>query len=301
MSISPMDLDSSLDDLIKKRKGNNHNQPRKQQGKSKAQQQTKSRPALNVKSRAKVTKPQRTGGGINSRLSAPTPTVSGPLFTSKNQPKRIADPSQIIITKAIPPSQRNKKTHIDQPSVLAGRLGKQPERVETKIYQRPASIVPAITPTPTTPATNVVSNFSIRGRSSTAANTSGLSIRGESGPTLILVTGLDPGTNDDDVKCAFEQFGSILSCEVLRDRQGRSFGEAEIEFSSKTAALDCIAKLDNQMADGHYLRVILRENKPKPAVFTPKPIQSVISTPSYNASGKMYADQIAPRYDIRRQ
>lgn len=67
----------------------------------------------------------------------------------------------------------------------------------------------------------------------------------------------------------------------MRDRQGRSFGEAEIEFSSKTAALDCIAKLDNQMADGHYLRVILRENKPKPAVFTPKPIQSVISTPSY--------------------
>ncbi|KAG2229035.1 hypothetical protein INT48_009591 [Thamnidium elegans] len=260
-----MDLDSSLDDLIKKRKGNNHNKPRKQQGKNNAQQQTKSRPALNVKSRAKVTKPQRTGG-INSRLSASTPTVSGPLFTSKNQPKRIADPSQIIITKAIPPSQRNKKTHIDQPSVLAGRL---------------------------------VSNFSIRGRSSTVANTSGLSIRGESGPTLILVTGLDPGTNDDDVKCAFEQFGSILSCEVLRDRQGRSFGEAEIEFSSKTAALDCIAKLDNQMADGHYLRVILRENKPKPTIFKPKPIQSVISTPSYNASGKMYADQIAPRYDIR--
>lgn len=68
MSISPMDLDSSLDDLIKKRKGNNHNQPRKQQGKNKVQQQTKSRPALSVKSRAKVTKPQRTGGGINSRL-----------------------------------------------------------------------------------------------------------------------------------------------------------------------------------------------------------------------------------------
>lgn len=123
------------------------------------------------------------------------------MFTSKNQPKRTADPSQIIITKAIPPSQRKNKTHIDQPSVLAGRLGKQPERVETKIYQRPTTrIVPAATNTPTTPTTNVVSNFSIRGRSSTVGNTSGLSIRGESGPTLVLVTGLDPGTNDDDVK-----------------------------------------------------------------------------------------------------
>ena len=50
-----------------------------------------------------------------------------------------------------------------------------------------------------------------------------------------------------------EDFGNVLNCEVLRDRQGRSFGEAEIEFSSKDAALDCIAALDNRLADGRYL------------------------------------------------
>lgn len=49
-----------------------------------------------------------------------------------------------------------------------------------------------------------------------------------------------------------ENFGNVLNCEVLRDRQGRSFGEAEIEFSSKDAALDCIAALDNQLADGRF-------------------------------------------------
>jgi hypothetical protein len=38
----------------------------------------------------------------------------------------------------------------------------------------------------------------------------------------------------------------------LRDRHGRSFGEAEIEYSTKNAALDCIARLDNQMADGKF-------------------------------------------------
>lgn len=80
---------------------------------------------------------------------------------------------------------------------------------------------------------------------------------------------------------AFDYLGNILRCDVLRDRQGRSFGEAEIEFSTKSAALDCIAQLDNQMADGRPLRVILRENKPKTPAFSPKPIQSVISTPSY--------------------
>ena len=47
-----------------------------------------------------------------------------------------------------------------------------------------------------------------------------------------------------------EVFGNVLKCEVLRDRMGNSFGEAEVEFSSKSAALDCIAKLDNVKADG---------------------------------------------------
>jgi RNA recognition motif-containing protein len=40
----------------------------------------------------------------------------------------------------------------------------------------------------------------------------------------------------------------------LRDRGGRSFGEAEVEFSTKSAALDCIAQLDNQLVDGKNLK-----------------------------------------------
>lgn len=47
-----------------------------------------------------------------------------------------------------------------------------------------------------------------------------------------------------------EQFGDILHCEVLKNRAGQSFGEAEVEFSSKSEALNCITMLDNQMADG---------------------------------------------------
>lgn len=86
----------------------------------------------------------------------------------------------------------NKKS-IDKTSALHGRLGKQPqrelERVQSTIYQRPAVAPPS-----------AVSNFSIRGRSNTVVPSQGLSIRGESGPTLVLVTGLDPGTNDDDVR-----------------------------------------------------------------------------------------------------
>lgn len=224
MSITPMDLDSSLEDLIKKRKNKpNNNNQKQQNGGKKQQQNNKPRPSIQVQTKAKVTKPQRHNSGINARLVNREQRVSiqvsnffflqstktGPLFTSKNQPQkqkeqpRTADPSQIIITKAIAPgsiqsrignnnNRVNKKSpSIENKSLLGGRLGKQQggkesNRVETHIYQRSAS-----------PA---VSNFSIRGRSNTVAPSQGLSIRGESGPTLVLVTGLDPGTNDDDVK-----------------------------------------------------------------------------------------------------
>lgn len=42
------------------------------------------------------------------------------------------------------------------------------------------------------------------------------------------------------------------------DRSGRSFGEAEVEFANKASALECIAKLDNEIADGRVLRAVLR-------------------------------------------
>lgn len=41
--------------------------------------------------------------------------------------------------------------------------------------------------------------FSIRGRSN-AGNARPLTIKGESGPTTVLVTGLDPMANSEDVK-----------------------------------------------------------------------------------------------------
>lgn len=36
------------------------------------------------------------------------------------------------------------------------------------------------------------------------------------------------------------------------DRRGRSFGEAEVEFAQRSGALECIARLDNEVADGEW-------------------------------------------------
>jgi hypothetical protein len=78
MSISPMDLDSSLDDLIRKRKQTHHKKPsnnntntnkRQQHSHSLHQQQNKPKSSLNIQTRAKITKPsQPQRSGINSRL-----------------------------------------------------------------------------------------------------------------------------------------------------------------------------------------------------------------------------------------
>lgn len=352
MSITPMDLDSSLDDLIKKRRQNKP-QPKKQQfqkndknhGKNNSNNQSVKSRLSTVQSNkgGKVTKSnqsqhQRGGGGINARLStaaaAAAATHAGPLFTAKNQPQQqqnrknttLADPSQIIITKAFAPpagsvqsrignnnssnsnsrSSNNSRLNTNnissrlstESSILQGRLGNQPttnnnnrvQRVETTSFTRSAS---------TAASSESLPDFSIRGRSSTVKPSTGMSITGESGPTLLLISGLDKQANSEDLETSLEVFGHILSCEVLRKRDGSSYGEAEVEFSTRKAAMDCIARLDNQMADGRILRVLLRD---KNRYNAPKPVQSVISSsPSYTPSGKMYVDQMTPRYDIKRQ
>lgn len=53
------------------------------------------------------------------------------------------------------------------------------------------------------------------------------------------------------LQTACQQFGHVVRCELMTDSIGRSYGEAEVEFANKSAALDCIAKLDNEVADGN--------------------------------------------------
>ena len=262
MSHSPMDLDSSLDDLIKKRKtfGSDKNKFKKQnnntnKNKKQHQNQPQSRPSLQT-NKAKVTKPaQRKSSGINARLVSSLISIkiitrilivclqstaggnaasSGPLFTAKNTPTQQrqtpkADPSQIIITKAIPASSsvqsrlgngiagNDKKVK----SVIASRLGAPPRQQQPQPHQqqqqqqhhhqRQSQIAPQLTTQTQNDPIQIRGMFqsgyteqgqgiSIRGRSNTATARPGLSIRGESGPTTVLMTGLDAYANSDDVR-----------------------------------------------------------------------------------------------------
>lgn len=79
-----------------------------------------------------------------------------------------------------------------------------------------------------------------------------------------------------------DRFGPIKHCQVLKNRFNESFGEAEVQFEHRDSAIDCLNTLDNQMADGRILRVILRETKPPTTTtqqnFAQKQLRSVISS-----------------------
>ncbi|KAG1496576.1 hypothetical protein G6F46_007072 [Rhizopus delemar] len=251
---------------------------------------------------------------VAGKLKSITPKSNS--FTSQNTksstpgptPTLKADPSQIIITKAIS-TQPIKNRVKDKPvsknmgniravkgtSIVSSRLGSQQLQqlaptqriIADPVYERPAI--------------EERSSISIRGRSNTASSSIGFSIKGESGPTTVLISGLDRGTNSEDVRIVCEDFGNVLRCEVLRNRMGESFGEAEVEFSTKSAALNCVAKLDNIKADGQYLRVVLRENKPSVRNYAASQLGSILSSASSSSSGKMYSDQIVSRYGVIRR
>ncbi|KAL1919387.1 uncharacterized protein VTP21DRAFT_2080 [Calcarisporiella thermophila] len=86
-------------------------------------------------------------------------------------------------------------------------------------------------------------------------------IKGESGPAVVLVSNLDPMTSADDIKVAFSEFGEIHACCVSMDSNNLS-GIAEVEFARKASALACIQRYHRQIADDRVLKVeLVRERK----------------------------------------
>ncbi|KAI7868714.1 hypothetical protein BDF14DRAFT_1790031 [Spinellus fusiger] len=312
---SMMDLDSSLEDIIKHK------------GKRVKGQNSKSKPQP-----AKAFMGKRTPGtkatlpiiskkNINKQTKRPP--VKGlpgkPLFTGKSFEPRLSskiDPSAIVITKSVVgrPQGTPASRH---PGRFQGRLGKQPSTVGRPPRDIDMAMggqrqnVPSLQTQPLLPVErqpfyqprSEEKSFSIRGLAHGGNGTPGISIRGESGPFIVLISNLDPEANTEDVKTACSQFGPVVRCEVLTDRAGRSYGEAEVEFTAKSSALDCIAQMDNEVADGRVLRVILRNKQSSSASmssgFNAQTVRSTIAPTrsgytTATASGKMYSDQMIP-------
>ncbi|KAI7884587.1 hypothetical protein K492DRAFT_142759 [Lichtheimia hyalospora FSU 10163] len=261
-----MDIDRPLDDIIKNRnKGGRRQQQKKPQQKNQRGSNTK---------KQQSNKNQNKNAGGNGRRR------NDKLKHGNNINLGVSNKSKKSIGKASAPRSTGK---------LSSRLGQQPKQVKTNPID-PASIV--ITKKVSRKNINMNNNnnnkspsmvrgvvhnnaqgvmhrgLSIRGASygtspfgspmGSSMGNGGINIRGESGPATVVISNLDPSANAEDIRMICAQFGQVAHCEVLVDRTGRSFGEAEIEFTQKSSALECISKLDNEVADGRILRATLR-------------------------------------------
>ncbi|EON69435.1 hypothetical protein W97_08695 [Coniosporium apollinis CBS 100218] len=73
---------------------------------------------------------------------------------------------------------------------------------------------------------------------------------------VLFVCQLNPVTTSDDLSLIFSRFGSILSCEVIRDRRtGDSLQYAFIEFADRASCEQAYFKMDGVLIDDKRIRV----------------------------------------------
>ena len=73
---------------------------------------------------------------------------------------------------------------------------------------------------------------------------------------VLFVCKLNPVTTDEDLEIIFSRFGSILSCEVIRDQKtGDSLQYAFIEFENEEDCVNAYFKMDNVLIDDRRIHV----------------------------------------------
>ena len=83
----------------------------------------------------------------------------------------------------------------------------------------------------------------------------------------IYVGNLSYRTSDSDLKGVFAEFGEVISCKIINDREtGRSKGFAFVEMDSSNSGKAAIEELDGKEVEGRSLKVNEarpREDKPR--------------------------------------
>ena len=73
---------------------------------------------------------------------------------------------------------------------------------------------------------------------------------------VLFVCKLNPVTTDEDLELIFSRFGTIKSCEVIRDfKTGDSLNYAFIEFETAAACIEAYEKMNNVLIDDRRIKV----------------------------------------------
>ncbi|KAK9718479.1 hypothetical protein K7432_005464 [Basidiobolus ranarum] len=246
-------IDMSLDDIIKQDKG-----PKKPN---------------NPNNRSNNPKSSRGGGAIRShQVGRQATKASTKPYTKKSRSDTNVPWKHDLFTKANPDTKNktvvSRNSNVNRSVALATSAAVRSVQLGGKSGKEDKSIkIKGITNTPQQ-----------------------ISIRGEAGPATILISNLDRGASAQDIQAIFSQFGEIRKCTLLYDQNTRPTGNAEIIYNLKASAHKAINKLNNVVADGRTLSIILKDTASKGAANYRLSKQK--QEPGSSGSGKLYSDRL---------